>query len=125
MKAIRKDLYERLGGAPILEALVIGLYSRIIEDPLLSPFFSGLDIVSVMKSQRNFLAYALSEPAPETDRILRRAHAPLLEQGLSDKHFDALKEHFFSACAELRVSRSLIDECLGFIETTRASVLGR
>lgn len=125
MNTLRKNLYDRIGGAPIVESLVIGLYSRVIEDPLLVPFFEGMDVLSVMKSQRNFLTRTLDGPSPGMEHILRAAHAPLVARGLSDVHFDALKAHFLSVCFELGMRRSLIDECLDFIESTRDPVLGR
>lgn len=119
------NLYERIGGAQIIEAAVINFYSRIIMDPILVPFFDKGDVVGVMINQRNFLTMAFGGPLIYTGKTLRRAHEGLVKRGLSDVHFDQLKSHLVETLKNLHVDPELAGECLAIVEGTRADVLGK
>ncbi len=120
-----KILYERIGGAPVLEAAVIDFYCRVIDDQDLAPFFSGLNIVDVMKKQRDFMTVAFGAGQVYTGKTLRVAHAPLVKRGLSDVHFDRVKEHLQTTLKNMGIKPELVGECLAIVEQTRKDVLNR
>ena len=122
---LKKPLFERVGGPVIVEAAVIGLYKRIMDDPQLGPFFDTSDVISIMKKQRDFLTFALGGPSIYTGRRLRETHGAVGRQGLSEQHFDLVKQYLADTLEELGVPRALIAESLAIVETTRADVLGR
>ena len=121
----KKSLYDRLGGAPAVRAAVIKFYGRIMMDPLLGPFFDPNNLESLKRSQIAFLTMALGGPHNYTGKNLRTAHARLVTQGLSDQHFDAVKQHLAETLGEMGVARDMINEALTIVETTRKDVLGR
>lgn len=119
------SLYERLGGQEAVKAVVALLYDKILSDPILIPYFTHIDIEKLRASQAAFVTMAFGGPTHYTGASLRTAHAKLVEKGLSDPHFDAVKGHLHSAMETLGVSPKLIEEALGVVETTRTDVLGR
>ena len=49
-------LYERLGGAPAVAALLDRLYTGALADPLLSPFLEHRDLARLKEQQYAFIS---------------------------------------------------------------------
>ena len=117
-------LYQQLGGESALENIVPGFYSRVIMDPLLAPFFEGVDMPRLLCRWRDFFSLALGGPDRYDGATLRAAHAPLVrEWGLGDIHFDAVKRHLAETLAALNLTQGQIDHTLAVVESTRKDVL--
>lgn len=118
-----ESLFERIGGKDAVRATVVKLYEKILEDELLSPFFGDIDIPRLRNSQTAFVMMAFDGPNDYNGEGLRKAHQPLVDRGLSDKHFDAVADHLASGMRELGVAEDLIAEASAVVETTRDDVL--
>ncbi len=125
MSTTENSLYERIGGADAVRAAVVKLYDKILADPLLIPFFEGIDVERLRKSQSAFVMMAFDGPLHYSGKGLRHAHAGMVQQGLSDAHFDAVCGHLVSSLEELRVPEALIAEAAATLETTRQDILNR
>ncbi|GIU89038.1 MAG: chemotaxis protein [Acidimicrobiia bacterium] len=104
-------LLDRLGGAEAVAAAVDGFYRRVLADPLLAPFFDGVN----MKVQRGrltkFIVSAAGGPAYR-GRDMRSAHAHL---AIAPEHFDAVAGHLVAQLTDMGVDPLLIDEVVGAI----------
>ncbi len=121
-----ESLFERIGGAPAVKATVAKLYSKILSDPILIPFFEDIDVERLRKSQTAFVSMAAGAKTPYTGQSLRTAHQHLVDKmGLNDVHFDAVATHLHDSLDELGVPKGLIEEVLAIVETTRDDVLNR
>jgi len=118
-------LYERVGGQSAVAAVVNLLYDRIIKDPLLLPFFDGIDVRRQKSKQVAFLSTVFSGPPRHSGEDLREAHRHLVARGLSDQHFDAIADHLQSTLQELSVPATLVEEIMAIVESTRKDVLNR
>jgi len=118
-------LYERLGGKPALDAAVECLYQKTINDDRISHFCSPTDITKQARKMHAFLSYAFGAHTPFNGSSLQQAHEKLVENGLNDGHFDAVKEHIESTLRQLEVAPELINEVLEITESTREDVLNR
>ncbi len=118
-------LYERVGGQSAVAAVVNLLYDRIIKDPLLLPFFDGIDVRRQKSKQVAFLSTVFSGPTRHSGEDLREAHRHLVARGLSDQHFDAIADHLQSTLQELSVPATLVEEIMAIVESTRKDVLNR
>ena len=118
------SLYERLGGSAAIEAAVALFYDKVLKDPILKGFFEKVDKARLRRSQIAFMTMAFGGPHKYTGQKLRAAHAPLVKNGLSNKHFDAVAGHLVATLKELGVKQDLIDEAVGIVATTRGDVLG-
>lgn len=52
---LSRSLYERVGGKPAVAAAVALFYNKIVKDPLLIPFFDGIDLARQRGKQVVFL----------------------------------------------------------------------
>ena len=118
-------LYERVGGNSAVVAVVNLLYDRIIKDPLLLPFFDGIDLRRQKSKLVAFLSTVFGGSTRYSGEDLRQAHGHLVARGLSDQHFDAIADHLQSTMEELSVPATLVEEIMAIVETTRNDVLNR
>jgi len=125
MTAVENSLFMRIGGGEAIFAVVQDFYSRIMTDSSVMGFFKHLDMQSQINKQTAFLTMAFGGPNEFTGKDLRVAHAPFVEDGLNDVHFDAVAQHLKSSLIELGVEKDMIAEVLELVETTRSDVLSR
>ena len=119
------SLFERLGGAPAVDAAVELFYRKVMADGLLAPFFDGVNMHRQRAKQKAFLTLAFGGKAQYVGRDLGSAHTKSVEDGLSDEHFDAVVDHLGATLTELGVPEELIAEAAAIAESTREVVLGR
>ena len=118
-------LYDRIGGASAVKAAVDIFYGKVLADGRIAHFFEGVDMARQIGKQRAFLVMAFGGPNTYTGADMRRAHAPLVERGLNDGHFDAVVENLAATLSELGVGSNEIAEVARIAEGVRADVLGR
>jgi hemoglobin len=119
-----KGLFQQLGGADAIQAVVQGLYRRLLEDELTRPFFVDLDVETLVQKQVAFLTVAFDGPPEYRGRDLWVAHRHLVqEHGLNDDHFDALVGHLRAALEDLDVAAPLVSAVCEVVEGTRDRVL--
>lgn len=118
-------LFDRLGGSAAVAAAVDVFYDKVLADPLLSPYFEGLDMKRQKAHQRAMLTAAFGGPNAYQGRDLTTAHAGLVEQGVGDAHFDAVVGHLAATLQELGVAEAEVAEAGAVAESVRDAVLGR
>ena len=86
-------LFEKLGGAEAIDSAVDKFYLKALADDRINRFLNGTDIKEQAHQLKMFLTYASGGLISRSGRSMRAAHQKLVdEQGLSDKHFDAVVE---------------------------------
>lgn len=118
-------LYERIGGDAALSAAVEILYKKIIKDDRINGYFENVDMQKQARKMKSFLSFAFGADTPFTGESLRVSHQKMVANGLTDLHFDAVKEHIETTMQELNVAEELIQEVLTITESTRNDVLNR
>lgn len=120
-----ETLFDRLGGAPAIDAAVELFYTKVLADPELSPFFAEIDMVRQRKMQKDFLTMAFGGPNNYKGRDMRKAHMRPLKAGMNDTHFDLVVQHLGASLNELGVNDELITEVATAAESLRDDVLNR
>ena len=100
-------LYERLGGAAAIIAVVEGMYAKIFSDEELSDFFKKTDKSHQKEMQAKFLTFALGGPSNYNGKNMKDAHKG---RGIHNKEFDLVFTHVVYTMKELGVSEELIKE---------------
>ena len=118
-------LYERLGGAPAMEAAVDIFYRKVLTDDRISRFFEDVDMERQAAKQKAFLTMVTGGPANYTGQDMRRGHAHLVAQGLNDDHFDAVVELLAGTLTELGANAADIAEVGALANSVRDDVLNR
>ena len=118
-----KPLLDRVGGLAAVDAAVEVMYRKILNDGDLAPFFEGTDMTILQGRQVEFFVAALGGPNNYSGGDLTAVHKHLVEQGLTDSHFDKVASYLAEALVELDVEEGAIAEVLAVVETTRGAVL--
>ena len=125
MTTTQPTLFEQLGGAPAVEAAVDIFYRKVLSDARVSFFFDDVDMERQIAKQKGFLTMAFGGPHAFSSYDMRRAHAPLLQKGLNDTHFNVIAELLTASLNDLNVDPALITRVLTIAESTRADILNR
>ena len=118
-------LYERLGGAPAMEAAVDIFYRKVLTDDRISRFFEDVDMERQSAKQKAFLTMVTGGPANYSGQDMRQGHAHLVAQGLNDDHFDAVVELLAGTLTELGANPADIAEVGALANSVRDDVLNR
>ena len=102
-----QSVYDQLGGEVAINAAVERFYDRVLADPALAPFFTGIPMSRLKSHQAAFLSQALGGPTKYSGASMRAAHAKLAIEQL---HFDLVATHLVETLRELGVSESIIQE---------------
>lgn len=119
------SVYETIGGAAAVDAAVDVFYRKVLRDERIASFFETTDMEAQHAKQKAFITMALGGPNHYTGRDMRAAHARLVDQGLTDVHFDAVVEHLGATLLELGVDGELVTAIATKLEGLRPDVLGR
>ncbi len=114
------SLYERLGGAKALTAVVEGLYVRILADPLLAPFFKATDMARQRRQQVAFLSQAFGGPEVFKGPGMKAAHAG---RGIQQEHFMAVAGHLQATLVAAGVPAALVAEVMGQVAPLSAVIV--
>src|ERR1700733_11923822 len=90
------SIYESIGGAAALAAVVDDFYVRVLADPQLAGFFAGANMQKLKGRQVEFFAAALGGPDFYQGADMRKAHAG---RGISQADFDKVAAHLVAALA--------------------------
>jgi hemoglobin len=99
-------IYQRIGGEAAIRAAVDRFYERVLADPSLSHFFSGVSMALLKAHQFAFLSQALGGPK-QYGASMRDAHSRL---AIEQRHFDSVAVHLVETLPELGVPEDLISE---------------
>lgn len=83
-------LFDRIGGAPAIAALIDDFYTRVLTDPELAPFFSGVSMTTLRRMQQEFFAAAMDGPIRYSGLSIAAAH---YGRGIRPHHLRRFVEH--------------------------------
>lgn len=118
-------LFEKLGGAAAVDAAVDIFYRKVLMDASISAYFETVDMDKQRAKQKSFLTMVFGGPNDYTGKDMRIAHAPLVQRGLNDAHFDAVAGHLQATLEQLGVAPDLVGQVMALAGSTRNDVLGR
>ena len=113
-------VYERIGGEPAVAALLEGLYTRGLADPLLAPILEGIDVPRLKAHQFAFLSQVFGGPQTYTMPSLAAAHARVR---IENRHFDAFMGHLQSALRDIAAPEDLQAEILSGVWPLRGVIV--
>jgi hemoglobin len=117
-----QTLLQQLGGREAVEMVVAVFYERVLADPLLKPYFRGVQMSRLYKNQADFFCAALGQPDAYKGRDLRSLHAGM---NIGDEEFDAVAVHLQNALAECGVGKPEIDTVVSLIAPLRTEIVTR
>jgi hemoglobin len=120
METTATSLYERLGGAPAIDAVVDELYRRIVADPDLAPFFAGANLRSHTSRVGTFVTMVTGGPAEYRGRDMTSAHRRL---AIEDRHFDLVAGHLVAILESVGADPVAANELVTLVATLRDDIV--
>jgi hemoglobin len=116
------SLFERIGGAPAVDAAVNIFYRKVLGDERISHFFESVDMERQAAKQKAFLTMVFGGPNQYTGLDMRKAHAGM---HLTEEHFDAVVQHLGSTLTQLGVAAEDIAQIAALAQSVKADVLNQ
>ena len=120
METTASSLYERLGGAPAIEAVVDDLYRRILDDPELAPFFARVNQRSQKGRMDAFVTMVTGGPSDYRGRDMKTAHA---RHAIQDHHFDLVAGHLIATLESVGADPIAANELVTAVAGLRGDVV--
>ena len=118
---MRSTMYEEIGGAPAVDAVVDALHERLIADPDLMAYFDGRDMAGLKAHQRALLTVALGGTSEEYGgRMMQPAHAGL---AITDEAFDKVLDHLAAVLTGAGVPPVTSAKILAILQPLRTDVV--
>src|SRR5262249_8662597 len=111
----------RVGGGRAVSAVVDSFYERVLADPQLNPFFTGVDMNRLKRHQVLLISQALGGPAAYDGRELHSAHAGL---DISSDDFSRVVDHLGATVEEGRVEQDIIGRVGEVLGSTKDDIVG-
>jgi len=120
-----KPLFEQIGGIAAIDAAAEVILRKINKDEELAPFIEGVDMTILQGRLVEYFVAAFGGPNNYSGEDPKTVHKPLVEQGLSDAHFDKVLGYLNEVLAELEVPNSASPDVIALIEGLRDDVLNK
>jgi hemoglobin len=115
-----QTLFERHGGFPKVSRIVSSLYDRVLDDPMLGPFFEGVDMRRQIDHQTKFIAYLMGGPASFTDEHLTHVHARF---SIDDAAFARLTSILRETLEDQEMAETDIGEVIAAFQSKKSLVV--
>lgn len=116
------SLFERIGGAPAVDAAVDIFYRKVLTDDRISHFFDSVDMDAQIAKQKAFLTMAFGGPNSYSGKDMREAHKHM---NLTEEHFNAVVENLAATLTELGVKEDDINEIAGIAISVKDDILNK
>jgi hemoglobin len=118
---LRSTIYDEIGGAPAVTAVVDAFYQRLIADPDLMSYFDGRDMTRLKAHQRALVTVALGGTSEEyAGRMMHPAHVGL---AITDDAFDRVLDHLEAVLIGAGVAPMTCAKILAILQPLRTDVV--
>jgi hemoglobin len=114
------SLYDRLGGAAAIDAVVDRFYQRVTGDPDVAGYFTDADLARLRRHQAAFVSQAVGGPPGYGGRDVALAHKGL---GVTGPAFDRVVEHLVETLRELEIRPAEIGEVGAILSPLREQIV--
>jgi hemoglobin len=114
------SIFDQIGGASAVGAVVDEFYVRVVDDPLLKRYFDGVDMTNLKTHQRLFVAAALGGPQEYYGRSMSEAHTGM---GITGREFDLVVGHLADALAVCGVPAETIGTIASALAPLKAQIV--
>lgn len=118
------SLFDDIGGSAAIGAALDAFYARVGDDPVVSPYFEGVNMGGLKAHVGSFFAMALGGPSDYHGRDLRTAHARPRAMGLDESTMEVFLGHFRAVLEIFGVPVDRVDAVMAIADGARGEVLG-
>lgn len=118
---MRTAIYDEIGGAPAVTAVVDAFYERLVADPDLRSYFAGRDMARLKAHQRALVTVALGGTSEQyRGRMMHPAHSGL---GITDSAFERVLDHLLAVLTDVGVPAVTSAKILAILQPLRTDVV--
>jgi hemoglobin len=118
---MRGTIYDEIGGAPAVTAVVDAFYERLNADPDLMTYFQGHDMARLKAHQRALVTVALGGTSEQYNgRMMQPAHAGM---AITNEAFDKVLDHLLAVLTGAGVSPVTAAKILAILQPLRTDVV--
>ena len=116
------SIFDRYGGFAKVSRVVSSFYDRVLDSPVLAPYFTGIDMRRQIDHQTKFVASLMGGPASFTSEHLQRVHARL---DIDDEAFDEIVDLLRETLEDFDFDESDIAIVYGEVVSYRSVIVSR
>ncbi len=116
----KMSLFERIGGASVIDTVVEILYDRVLDDAELQPFFEDTNIAWLKARQKQFFTSALGGPIAYKGQSIAEAHGHL---SIEPHHFQRVSDYLVEAMEEAGVPSNLVEKVLEIVSPLASEIV--
>lgn len=123
--AMKKSLYERLGGYNAIAAVVDDFVGRLIADKQFERFFAGHSTDSKKRIRQHIVdqfCAAAGGPCVYTGRTMKDSHAGM---GINEAEWDAAAKHLVATLDKFKVGDAEKKDLLAFVTSLKADIVDK
>lgn len=117
-----QSLYAEIGGRDAVESVVDEFYDRVLDDPLLEPYFEGTDMDALFAHQVQFVSAVAGGPVEYDGADMRTAHEGM---GITEEAFARVADHLDAALRANGVDDASAEAILGEVAALEDDVVGQ
>lgn len=120
MTSPTQSLYQALGADDGIKNAVDAFYERVVADPDLAHYFSGVDMISLRRHQTDMLVAATGGPQQYTGQEMAEAHHGL---DITDAAFDKVVGHLGATLQTAGASSESIGAVVDALSPLRPAIV--
>jgi len=118
----QQSLYAEIGGREAVESVVEEFYDRVLDDPLLQPYFEDTDMDALFAHQVQFIGAVAGGPVDYSGEDMQTAHEGM---GITEEAFARVAEYLEAALRENGVDDENVEAILGEVAALEDDVVGQ
>lgn len=117
-----KTLFDRLGGKPVITAVVDDFVANVAADARINAFFANTDIPHLKAALVDQICQGAGGPCTYTGKDMKTAHAGM---HIKDADFNALVEDLVKSLDKFKVPEKEKNDLLGILGPMKGDIVGQ
>jgi len=117
---MQRTVFERVGGFARVRLMVSDFYEKVLDSPILIPYFEEVDMRRLIDHQTRFFAAVMGGPASFSDEQLARTHHRLR---VTDVAFDEMATLFQETLEDHGLDDREVSRLVAHIQALRPRVV--
>src|SRR5699024_5646402 len=116
------SMYGDIGGSEAVEDVVSEFYDRVLDDPLLEPYFEGYDMGTLYAHQVQFISTVAGGPVEYTGTDMQSAHEGM---GITEEAYSRVAGYLADALRVNDVSEPYVENIMGEVMALEDDIVGQ
>ena len=116
-----KSNFERIGGTPVITAIIDSFYTKILESAITKATFNNSDVDRVKAKQVEFFSNALGSGTAYTGSSMLMVHTGL---GITEEQYATTGKFLYDTLLEFSVPQDIRETIMQLLEFLKTDIVG-